>query len=185
MSVTAVFVGMPGSGKTTVGRYVAAALDIEFADSDELVEEATGLAVSEIFADVGEQGFRKIEADVIEHALAQFEGILSLGGGAIIDPHTRELLAAHPVVLIDVQESELVRRVKNSARIRPLLHDDPTGEVARLRNERAPLYREVATHIISSDSRPVSGVVRRCLDALGFAHVAVPRKRPRSPKGKK
>lgn len=80
MSVVAVFVGMPGSGKTTAGRIMARSLDLPFRDSDALIEETEGRTIPEIFTDDGESGFRVIEARVIQDALENFHGVLSLGG---------------------------------------------------------------------------------------------------------
>ena len=171
MSVKAVFVGMPGSGKTTVGRLVAQSLGVEFADSDELIERTAGRTVPEIFADSGERGFRKIEAEVIATALEDFDGVLSLGGGAILTESTLGVLLGHPVFLIDVREEELVRRLVHSSTVRPLVQHDPVRQVAELHAARGSLYRQVATHTVASDSGPVVGVVRRVLDLMGHPEV--------------
>lgn len=80
MSVVAVFVGMPGSGKTTAGRIMARSLNVPFRDSDALIEETAGRTIPEIFSADGEPGFRTIEAQVIQDALENFHGVLSLGG---------------------------------------------------------------------------------------------------------
>ena len=168
MSVVAVFVGMPGSGKTTVGRLVARHLGIEFQDSDAMIEQSEGRSIPEIFAADGESGFRAIEAAVIQDALENYDGILSLGGGAVLTESTRRALREHPVVLIDVETEELIRRVTNSSTVRPLLVEDPARRIAELRAQREPLYREVARHAISSDEQPVHNVVRLALDVLGY-----------------
>ncbi len=173
MSVVAVFVGMPGSGKTTVGRIIARSLGIDFQDSDALIEKREDRSIPEIFASDGEPGFRTIEAEVIQDALENYDGILSLGGGAVLTESTRSALLNHPVVLIDVDGKELVRRVTRSSTVRPLLVGDPAGKIAELRAQREPLYREVARHTVTSNEQPVANVARVVLDVLGHPEVAV------------
>ncbi|MDN6487171.1 MAG: shikimate kinase [Ancrocorticia populi] len=166
MSVKAVFVGMPGSGKSTVGRNVARQLGTEFRDSDALIEETTGRTIPQIFEDGGESGFRDIEAAVIQEALDGYDGVLSLGGGAVLTESTRAALKGHPVFLIDVAPEELLRRVTKSRTVRPLLVDDPELRLRELREQREHLYREVARHTVSSDETPVAGVVAAVLEVL-------------------
>lgn len=167
MSVTAVFVGMPGSGKSTVGRLVAQYLDEPFADTDDLVEAAAGMPIPQIFAERGESGFRDLEADVIATALTEGSGILSLGGGAVVRPETRQALKDHRVVLIDVDRSILLGRLQRSTNDRPLMRGDAEAKLDTLFAEREPLYREVATHVVSSDNSESRRVARRVLDVLG------------------
>ena len=173
MSVVAVFVGMPGSGKTTAGRIMARSLGVPFRDSDALIEETAGRTIPEIFSADGEPGFRTIEARVIQDALENFHGVLSLGGGAVLTESTRVALKDHPVVLIDVEKDELVRRITKSKTVRPLLAGDPAGRIAELKAQREPLYREVASHTVTSSAEPVTQVVRAVLDELGFTEVEV------------
>ncbi|MCF2706451.1 shikimate kinase [Arcanobacterium haemolyticum] len=173
MSVRGVFVGMPGSGKTTVGRAVALSLDVPFRDSDALIEETTGRTIPDIFAEDGEQEFRRIEAEVIATALVEFDGILSLGGGAVLTESTRRILRDHPVILIDVEHDELLRRVSRSHTVRPLLATDPSAKLAELKRDREPFYREVARHTVSSDDGPVERVVAAVLTVLGYAEIPV------------
>lgn len=166
MSVTAVFVGMPGSGKSTVGRFVAERLGVEFRDSDALIEEETGRSAAQIIRDDGEDSFRRIEARVIQRALEGFEGVLSLGGGAILAESTRQALTGHPVFFIEVEHEELVRRVVKSHTVRPLVADNPRVRLEDLRTTREPLYREVARYTVVSNELPVQGVVNRVLEEL-------------------
>lgn len=174
MSVQAVFIGMPGAGKTTVGKQVAQALGVAFRDSDDLIEEREGRSIPEIFESVGESGFRAIEAEVIRDALEDFDGVLSLGGGAVVTAATRDILQDYPVFLIDVDNEELVRRLTSSSIVRPLVAQDPSGRVATLRREREDLYRRSARYTVYSDGRPARRVARQVLAILdNIPHIVV------------
>lgn len=94
----AVLVGPPGAGKTTIGRKLARRLDVEFRDSDQLIEVRRGLSIPEIFASDGEAGFREIEQEIVGEMLAGFDGVLSLGGGAVLSAVTRERLRGTRVI---------------------------------------------------------------------------------------
>ena len=166
MSVKAVFVGMPGAGKSTVGRIVAEVLGCEFRDSDELIVQAEGRSIASIFADDGEAGFRSIEARVVAGALIDFDGVLSLGGGAVLTASTRRILQGYSVILIDVDDDELVRRATYSSTVRPLLADDPAVRIAALRQERNVLYREVAQQGVVSGNGSIEDVVAEVLTML-------------------
>ncbi|HEX5202447.1 shikimate kinase [Paractinoplanes rhizophilus] len=152
MAPVAVFVGSPGAGKTTVGSAVAAALGVPFADTDELIEARAGKPIPEIFFDDGEDAFRAMERSVIADALAEFDGILSLGGGAILDEGTRALLASQNVVYLSVELSDAVKRVGLGSG-RPLLAVNPRATLKYLLDQRRPLYASVATHTIGTDGR--------------------------------
>jgi shikimate kinase len=97
-----VLVGPPGAGKSTVGAAVAGRLGVAFRDTDADVEAAAGKAVSDVFVDDGEAAFRALERAAVARALQEHDGVLSLGGGAVLDAGTRELLDGHLVVLLDV-----------------------------------------------------------------------------------
>ncbi|GAB2462843.1 shikimate kinase [Jatrophihabitans fulvus] len=154
MPPKAVLVGLPGAGKTTSGRRLAKILAVPFADSDELVEQRTGRSVRAIFAESGEPAFRELEAAAIASALAGFDGVLALGGGALTTPAVRDALSAAdvPVVLLRARLSTLGERV-GDGRSRPLLADDPEARLASLAGEREPLYRSVATLTVDTDGR--------------------------------
>lgn len=170
MGPRAIFIGMPGAGKSTVGRRVAAALGLEFRDSDELIAERTGRSVPSIFESEGEAAFREIEADAIEWASHEFEGILALGGGAVLHERTRRLLADQHVVLIEATDEELTRRVSRSRTVRPLLRKDPAGQIKNLRRHRSTLYHSVANYVVLSDARPVARVVDEVVNYLEAPH---------------
>jgi shikimate kinase len=152
MAPVAVLVGPPGAGKTTIGRAVAALLDVGFTDSDDLVEATAGKGIPEIFFDDGEPAFRALEVAAIAGALASFDGVLALGGGAILHEGTRELLAGHTVVFLSVELSDAVKRVGLGAG-RPLLSINPRATLKFLMDQRRPLYVSVAAHTVATDAR--------------------------------
>jgi shikimate kinase len=152
MAPAAVFVGAPGAGKSTVGEAVAGLLGVPFVDSDAIIEERAGKPIPEIFFDDGEDAFRALEREAIAEALSGFDGILALGGGAILNAATRALLAGHTVVYLSVELSDAVKRVGLGAG-RPLLAVNPRATLKYLLDQRRPLYAEVATHTVVTDGR--------------------------------
>src|SRR4029453_7935210 len=95
MAPKAVLMGMPGSGKSTIGRRLAKALDLTLLDTDAKIVETTGRTIADIFSNDGEPEFRRVEEQVVRAALAEHDGIISLGGGAITSPGVRDALAGH------------------------------------------------------------------------------------------
>jgi shikimate kinase len=150
-------VGPPGAGKTTVGQAVAALLGVDFADTDHLIEQRAGKPIPEIFFDDGEPAFREFEVAAIAEALTSFDGVLALGGGAILNEGTRALLAGHTVVFLSVELSDAVKRVGLGAG-RPLLSINPRATLKFLMDQRRPLYVSVATHTVATDARPPEDV---------------------------
>lgn len=163
-SMPVVFIGMPGSGKSKVGRSVAAELGVEYVDTDALVEEHHGQTIADIFAHEGEDAFRRYEADAVAAAL-HTASVISLGGGAVTTPRVRELLSGHTVIHIDVALEELVRRTAGKEH-RPLLRENPAQVLAELLEARGPLYEEVRTHRITSNSSPVGDVIAQACNLL-------------------
>lgn len=149
----AVIVGPPGAGKSTIGQAVADLLGVEFADTDHLIEERAGKPIPEIFFDDGEAAFRLLEVQAIRDALASFDGVLALGGGAILNDETRAALGAHTVVFLSVELTDAVKRVGLGAG-RPLLSINPRATLKYLMEQRRPLYAEVARHTVVTDARP-------------------------------
>ena len=149
---TVVLVGAPGSGKSTTGRLVAELLGEVFRDSDELVETTTGLGVSDIFVLYGEAHFRQLERDAVLAGLADQDGVLALGGGAVASEQVRAALVGRAVVWLDVSDVEAVRRVGLSAP-RPVLLGNLRGQWAQLMQQRAPWYEQVARWRIDTTGR--------------------------------
>ena len=148
----AVIVGPPGAGKTTVGQAVADLLGVAFADTDTMIEATAGKPIPDIFFDDGEEAFRALEVAAIAAALESFDGVLALGGGAILHDATRELLRAHTVVYLSVELADAVKRVGLGGG-RPLLAVNPRATLKFLLDQRRPLYAEVATHTVATDGR--------------------------------
>jgi shikimate kinase len=154
MTPRAVLVGLPGTGKSSTGRRLAKILGVPFADSDELVEAATGRTVAEIFESDGEPAFRAAERQAVVDALDAFDGVLSLGGGALGTAQVGEAIAGAgvPVVFLRASLDTLTGRV-GDARTRPLLTADPVGRLAELAAARVPVYEAVATLAVDTDDR--------------------------------
>lgn len=153
-----VLVGTMGAGKTTVGRRVAQAWGVPFRDTDDDVEAADGRVVADIFVESGEEHFRALERAAVAEALRTHEGVLALGGGAVLDPGTRELLAGQRVLFLRVGLSDAASRVGLGVS-RPLLLGNVRGRIKQLIDERTPVYESVAVHVVDTDGRDVDEVV--------------------------
>ncbi|GAB3411820.1 shikimate kinase [Flindersiella endophytica] len=166
MAPRVVVVGPPGSGKTTVGTLVAAELGVAFRDTDSDIEAEAGQTIPEIFVEHGEPHFRKLERAAIVAALESHDGVLALGGGAVLDPDTRADLAAHTVVLLEVGLADAVKR-EGLGVSRPLLFGNVRGRLKQLMDERRPLYEAVATVTVDTDGRTPEEVAADVLKELG------------------
>jgi len=151
MSPVLVLVGPPGSGKSTIAAKLATLLGVDHVDTDTVVEAQAGKAISDIFVDSGEAAFRALERAAVTEALTG-DGIVSVGGGAILDPVTRADLAGHTVVFLDVSLSEAAKRV-GLGTSRPLLLGNVRTQLKQLMDARRPLYAEVATFVVDTDGR--------------------------------
>ncbi len=165
-----VLVGPPASGKTTVGTAAAAALGLPFRDTDADVEALTGSTVADLFVTHGEEHFRALEEAAVAAALAGHDGVLALGGGAVLSAATRALLVAHgrqggTVAHLDVDVPTAAKRAGLS-RDRPMLAVNPRAVLRNLLEQRAPLYAEVATVVVSTTGRTPDDVVADLLSAL-------------------
>jgi shikimate kinase len=147
-----VLVGAPGSGKTSTGQALAALLGVAFRDTDGDIEARAGKPIPEIFVDDGEAHFRTLERAAVAAALASFDGVLALGGGAVLAERTRAALAGHTVIHLSVELPDALRRVGLGAG-RPLLAINPRATLRHLLDQRRPLYAEVATATVVTDGR--------------------------------
>jgi shikimate kinase len=178
MAPKAVLVGLPGSGKSTIGRRLAKATGLSLLDTDTAIEQSTGRTIADIFSNDGEQEFRRIEEQVVRSALQTHDGVLSLGGGAVTTPGVREALAGHTVIYLEISAAEGVRRTGGST-VRPLLAGPDRAEKFReLMAARAPLYRRVATMRINTNRRNPGAVVRHIVARLDAAPAPAPSGKP-------
>jgi shikimate kinase len=161
-----VLVGMMGAGKTTVGRRLAARLGLPFTDSDAEIETAAGMSIADIFASHGEAEFRAGEARVISRLLREDHGVIATGGGAFVNPETRQAIKTHSVsVWIKADFDVLFARVSKRP-TRPLLQTpDPRGTLRELMDKRYPIYA-LADLTIASHDVPHDAVVADILAAL-------------------
>jgi shikimate kinase len=161
----AVVIGPPGSGKTTVGRLLAERLGVAFRDTDHDVEATAGKPIGEIFIDDGEERFRELERSAVRAALAEHDGVLALGGGAILDTGTQADLTGLPVVYLEVGLSGAVKRV-GLASARPLLVLNPRSRFRKLMEERRPIYEGLAAIKITTDEREPDAIVDEIVKGL-------------------
>ncbi|MFE1956464.1 shikimate kinase [Streptomyces sp. NPDC059479] len=162
-----VLVGPMGVGKTTVGELLAERLGTGFRDSDADIVAAQDKPVSDIFIESGEEYFRELERAAVRTAVAEHPGVLALGGGAVLDASTRELLTGLPVVYLSVEVGEAVKRVGlNTAR--PLLVVNPRKQWKELMDARRHHYTDVARVVVATDDRTPEEVADAVLDALGL-----------------
>lgn len=179
-------IGPMGAGKTTIGRQLAKALQLEFIDSDHEIERRTGADIPWIFDIEGEEGFRRREREVIEELTRRQGIVLATGGGAVLDARNRaDLAGGGKVVYLRTSVAQILDRTGKSHN-RPLLQtEDPRRRVEELMAERDPLYREIADIIVETDKRSVRATVNEILQKLR-GRQAKPRRgkaaaRPRGP----
>lgn len=151
-----VLVGMPGSGKSSVGEQLAGELNLPFIDIDSEIVYRENRDISTIFSTSGEDYFRKVETEVTVEALAK-DGVISLGGGAVLSEKIRQHLVGKTVVWLQVSVVHATRRIGMTA-LRPLLLGDVRARLEVLLGEREPLYREVSTVEIVTDKKTVAEI---------------------------
>ena len=162
-----VLVGVPGSGKTTVGTLLAERLGLTFRDTDRDVEAAEGKPVADIFVDSGEEHFRAVERAAVSAALVEHDGVLALGGGAVLDEGTRALLREQPTVWLQVGAASGAHRVGLDVP-RPVLLGNVRGRLAALLTERGPLYAEVARLSVDTEGCSPDRVADLVVSGLGL-----------------
>ena len=165
MSPVAVLVGPPGAGKSTVANAIAGRLGVDFRDTDQDVEASQGTSVQEIFVDHGEAHFRALEEQAVATALAEHDGVLALGGGAIMSDATRRRLADHRVIFLDVGLAAAVSRVGLNGN-RPLLLGNVRSQLKGLMDRRRPLYDEVARFTVLTDALGAAAVADRAVQLI-------------------
>jgi shikimate kinase len=165
VSPVVVLVGPPGSGKSTIAALLAKRLGVPHRDTDTDIEAGAGKPISDIFVDEGEPHFRKLERSAISAALKGDGEVLSLGGGAILDPATRADLAGHTVVFLDVSLGEASKRVGLSV-ARPLLLGNVRTQLRNLMEARRPLYGEVAKQTVLTDGKTPDQIADEILEQL-------------------
>jgi shikimate kinase len=154
-----------GAGKSTVGHLLAERLGKPLRDTDDDIVAAAGKPISDIFVDDGEDHFRALERAAVKTALETHDGVLALGGGAVLAPETRELLKPHRVVYLEVGLADAVSRVGLGVG-RPLLAINPRATLKHLIDQRRPLYAEVATITVATDGRTPDDLAEEILKQL-------------------
>jgi shikimate kinase len=167
-----VLVGLPGCGKSTVGRLLARRLRLPFFDSDQLIEREIGVAIKDFFEREGEAAFRDLESEMIAHLCAATEagGVISTGGGAVLRPSNRAVLAGlDSVVYLRSSPEEIARRLRHDT-TRPLLQGvNPLVRLRELHAVRDPLYAEVADFVVENARRSIPMLVGTVLMQLELA----------------
>lgn len=152
-------IGPMGAGKSTIGRHLARELNLEFYDSDQVIEAKCGARIPWIFDVEGEEGFRKREEAVIAELSNKKNIVLATGGGTVCSPENRALLASRGIVIY--LQASLTQQLSRTARDRnrPLLQTGNVRQtIEKLAKEREPLYEDLADHVFSTDQRAVRSV---------------------------
>jgi shikimate kinase len=161
-----ILIGPPGAGKTTIGKMLAKELELDSIDTDSEIERQTGKKISDIFLEVGESGFRKIEREIVINSLKEDNVVISLGGGSIIDSEVEGLLRSEPrVVYLEVSISNAAPRVGFNAE-RPLLLANPRQQWLKLFEERRELYEALGRYRVNTDNRKPKETVAEIQERL-------------------
>ena len=168
-----ILVGPMGSGKSAVGRLLAQRLDLSLVDSDAEIEARTGVDIAYIFEREGEAGFRSREAEVLDDITQRPRVLVATGGGAVLDPGTRERMRSRAcVVYLRTSVDQQLARTRHNSQRPLLMNPDPRGTLEQLMHQRAALYEEVADVTVDTDGRKVGTVVEEVLRRLEAARSA-------------
>lgn len=172
-------VGMPGGGKSTVGRHLARRLGIDFSDTDTLIEQRIGCSIKAFFEQAGEARFRQIESEVLSELVSHSTGVIATGGGVVLDESNRALITQHTTcVYLRSSPEELFRRLRHDAK-RPLLQvANPLARLREMHAMRDPLYRQTAHFVIDTGRPSVPTLVNMILMQLELAGVVDPAEVP-------
>jgi shikimate kinase len=163
-----ILVGPPGSGKSTVGRAVADRLGVAFRDLDDDVRDSHGIEAGDLVVELGRERFQEVEVELLRTVLATYDGVLALGGGTPTAPGAAELLAGAPVVFLDVDLDNLLRR-EGLLPLHPWLMPNPRAHLRQLLTERRPVYEAVSRATVPTSGRPIEDVVSDVLESLAGA----------------
>jgi shikimate kinase len=163
-----ILIGPPGAGKTTVGALLAARLGVSFTDTDAEVEAAAGKPVSDIFVEDGEPVFRDLEREAVARAMTSSEGVVAVGGGAVLDRRTQQRLAGHPVVYLETGFAAAARRV-GLGQARPLLIGNPRATLKALLDQRLPIYAKLAWMTVATDDQDPEQIAAEIASRLATA----------------
>ena len=175
MTLSIALVGMPGGGKSTVGRHLARRLDVPFVDTDAEIERRLGCPIRTFFEQEGEDRFRDVESSMLADLLASTHGVIATGGGIVLRPENRDLLLAHTnCIYLRSTPEELFRRLRHDSK-RPLLQvADPLARLREMYATRHPLYRKAAHFVVETGRPSVNTLVNMILMQLELAGVVDP-----------
>jgi shikimate kinase len=170
MALKYVFIGPPGSGKSSTGRALARTLRLDFADTDALIEKRQGKTVGQIFVEDGEAQFRALEESICVSSLQNLSGVLSLGGGAVLSVPVQKALenCGAEIIFLDVNLSVAAPRIGFN-RDRPLLLSNPRQQWQKLMDARRPIYEGLATLRIETLNHSVTEVVKEILSKVSHS----------------
>ena len=173
MAGSAALVGLPGSGKTAVGRRLGQRLGVPFVDTDQAIEERIGCSIRDFFEREGEVRFRDVEQSILSELANSFKGVISTGGGIVLrEPNRLQLRAKFHVIYLRSSPEDLFRRLRHDVK-RPLLQvSDPLGRLRDMHAERDPLYRETAHGMVETGRPSISMLVNMIVMQLELAGLA-------------
>lgn len=170
-----VLIGLPGSGKSSVGRRLAQRLDFGFSDSDTVIEQRLGCSIRDYFEREGEAAFRDVEQQVLAELAVSVQGVVATGGGAVLRAANRRALQDHfHVIYLRSSPEDLLKRLRHDTK-RPLLQvADPLARLRELHDQRDPLYRETAHSIVDTGRPSIATLVNTIVMQLELSGIVTP-----------